>query len=65
VQTAHPEIDIEIAGMLEFSVADLECHSHFVILVKLFMEAFTAVCSELDVMCGGRSDQAAYSQQAG
>lgn len=61
---AHPEIDIEVAGMLEFSVADLECHSHFVILVKLFMEAFAAVCSELDVMCGRGGDQAGYSQQA-
>ena len=49
----HPEVNVEIAASTKFPVAGLKRHSHLVISVQLLVEAFFAVCFELNVVRGG------------
>jgi hypothetical protein len=51
----HPEINIQVSTPSKFPVADLEGDGHLVVGVQLFVEAFSRVCFELDVVCGGEA----------
>ncbi|KAI6770409.1 hypothetical protein HG530_005038 [Fusarium avenaceum] len=46
----YPEVDIEVACAAEFPIADLEGDSHGVILVEGFVEAFSTVGGQDDVV---------------
>lgn len=56
-EDAHPEINFEVPGATEFSVADLECDGHFVFFVELFVEAFAGVGAHLDVVRQSGADE--------
>ena len=45
-----PEINVQVSAATKLSVADLEGHGHLVVLVQLLVEAFSRVCSQLDVV---------------
>lgn len=64
-QLTHPEVDIEVAGLLELSVSNLEGDGHSVILVKLLVEALAAVCCELDVVGDGAGEEATQREDGG
>jgi hypothetical protein len=53
----YPEINIQIPAPTEFSIANLEGDGHFVVRVQLFVEAFSRVGFELDVVRGRGSEE--------
>ena len=50
VEITYPEIDFKISRAAELPVSDLECDSHLIIFVELFVETLSRVCSEVDVV---------------
>lgn len=49
----YPEIDIQVAGAAEFTIADLERDRHFVILAQVLVEALEIVRGQGNVVGGG------------
>lgn len=47
---SYPEVNVQVAGVAEFPVADLESDGHDIVLVELLVEAFSTVGRELDVV---------------
>jgi hypothetical protein len=56
---SYPKVDLEVPAAAKLSVADLERHSHLVVLVELFVEAFAHVGLHLDVVGGSQGEEAA------
>jgi hypothetical protein len=54
----YPKVDVQVSSTTKLAVADLECHSHGVIAVKVLVEAFPSMGRELDVMSCGGTEQA-------
>jgi len=59
----YPEINVQIAGVAELAVADLESHRHLVLAMQVLVEAFSTVRGQLDVVRGGGAQQAGREQQ--
>ena len=49
---SYPEINVEIASTAKLAVANLERHSHNVILVQFLVETFASVGRQDDVVSG-------------
>lgn len=64
-RVTNPEINVEVACLLELSVSDLEGHSHSIILVELLVETFAAVCLKLDVMRDSACYHATEGEESG
>ena len=60
----YVEIDVEVATAAEFPVADLECDGHLVVTVKFFVEAFSGVGFELDVVGESGGEERETSEAA-
>jgi hypothetical protein len=58
-QLTYPEVNFKIPASTELSVADLVRDRHLVVLVQRFVEAFAHVGFHLDVVRGGRGEDAA------
>lgn len=50
LDTTYIEVDVEISRAAKFSVADLEGDCHFVVLVEFFVETFSGVRLQDDVV---------------
>lgn len=48
---AYVEVNVEVSRSAVLTVADLERHRHFVILVQFLVETFSRVCFQLDIVC--------------
>jgi hypothetical protein len=62
-RNSYPEINVQIAGALEFSVAYLERHRHLVIFVEILPEAFTPMRLKLNAMRNYTAEQAAQREE--
>lgn len=60
---AYPEVDVEVAGAAKLAITDLEGDGHLVIAMEALVEAFPAVCRQLDVVRNSRAEQAGRKQQ--
>ncbi len=56
---SYPKVNVKVAGTAKLAVANLEGHCHLVALVQALMEALAPVRRQLDVVCGGCSQQQA------
>ena len=54
----YPEINLEVASSTELPIPYLKCHSHLIILVQNFVEAFPRVGAQVDVVCKRRGKEA-------
>lgn len=60
----YPKINLQVPTTSELSVANLERDSHLVVAMQRFMEAFSRMCFELDVVShGGRHPSQCGDQQ--
>lgn len=55
---SYPEINLQVSASTKLPVADLEGDGHLIVRVQLFVEAFPRVRFHLDVVGGGKAQQA-------
>lgn len=63
--TTYIEVDIKIPRPAEFAVADLEGDCHFVVFVEFFVEAFSGVRLQDDVVGEDGGDQGGGCHESG
>ena len=60
----YPEVNVKVSAIMsELSVSNLECDSHFVVAVELFVEAFFRVRFHLDVVTRGETETCEEDRQ--
>ena len=54
----HPEVNLQIPSATEFSIANLKCDSHLIILMQGLVKAFPLMGGHLDVVGKGGGEKA-------